>query len=184
VTAEPNELFDDWAARLARGESPDPLAYLDRAGDAREELAHLMDTYLQSVPRREPDPETLELARAWVAGASPLAELRARRGLRRQEVVDAVVGEFALDPAKAPIVKRYYHELEAGILDPSRLSRALLDLLSAKLGVARETILAWRARPLDTAPAFRVDGHAPVPASPRTASEDDEQVRDLFLSGR
>lgn len=184
------ELFDDWAARVARGESPDPREYLDRAGPGREDLSKLMEAYLQSAPRREPDAETVELARAWLAGASPLTELRARRGIRVDAVVDAIVSEFALAPEKGPVVKRYYHRLEAGALDPSRLSGSLLDLLARTLGVARETILAWRARPLEFQAAFR-DPHVKVAASlaapttpNREPDEDDEQIRDLFRSGR
>ena len=181
---EVSELFDDWAARLARGESPDPLDYLDRAADRRDELARLMDAYLQAAPRHEPNAETVVLARAWVAGASPLAELRVRRGLRRDDVVEAIVGEFELPAAKRGVVKRYYHELEAGLLDPAGLSGPLLGLLERVLGAAGETILAWRARPLEALPAFRsADPAGPVnPAHEQV--EDDEQVRDLFLSGR
>ena len=69
MQADPATLFDDWAARVARGESPDPREYLDQAGSAREELAQLMDAYLQAAPRREPDPETVELARTWLRAA-------------------------------------------------------------------------------------------------------------------
>lgn len=178
-------LFDEWAARVARGEGPDPLEYLDRAGPAREELERLMDAYLQAAPRREPEAETVELARAWLTGASPLTELRARRGIRVDAVVEAIVGEFALPPEKAPVVKRYYHDLEAGALDPSRLSGALLDLLARTIGVARETILAWRARPLAFKAAYR-ESTAPLAGalSQPPPSDDDAEVRSLFLSGR
>ena len=185
MQADVHALFDDWAARVARGEAPDPLAYLERAGPARDELASLMDAYLQAAPRPEPDAETVELARAWVAGASPLAELRARRGLRRDDVVDAIAGEFGLPAEKRPIVKRYYHRLEAGLLDPAGLSSALLALLARTLDVAAETILAWRARPVGAAPAFRADAAVPRPASTAfEQEEDDQEVRSLFLSGR
>ena len=188
MQADPATLFDDWAARVARGESPDPREYLDRAGPAREELAQLMDAYLQAAPRREPDPETVELARTWLRGDSPLAELRARQGIRRDDVVAAIVDAFDLAPEKAGIVKRYYHRLEAGLLDPSRLSRPLLDLLGKTLGVANETILGWRTRSLEVAPAFRSQSEVAAAAASRqqTANqdEDDPEIRRLFLSGR
>jgi hypothetical protein len=186
MQVDPATLFDDWAARVARGESPDPREYLDQAGPAREELAQLMEAYLQAAPRREPDPETVELARAWLRGDSPLVELRARRGLRRDDLVDAIVSEFALASEKRGVVKGYYHRLEAGLLDPSRLSAPLLELLSRTLGVARETILAWRARPLAAAPAFRAMETASLRGSPggERADEDDAQVRALFISSR
>jgi hypothetical protein len=188
MRADPTTLFDDWAARVARGESPDPREYLERAGPGREELAQLMEAYLQAAPRREPDPETVELARTWLRGDSPLAELRARRGIRRQDVVAAIVDAFGLAPEKAGIVKSYYHRLEAGLLDPSRLSRPLLDLLGKTLGVANETILGWRTRSLEVAPAFRIQSDitfapAAPPASP-SQEPDDPEIGQLFLSGR
>ena len=190
MSADVSLLFDEWAARVARGERPDPREYLDRAGSGREDLSRLMDAYLQAAPRRKPDTETVELARAWLAGASPLTELRVRRGIRVDTVVDAIVGEFALGVDKAPVVKRYYHRLEAGLLDPAGVSNPLLDLLARTLGVARETILAWRARPLDIQAAFReppakvaaMSGRAaPTPIS--KADEDDDEVRALFRTG-
>jgi hypothetical protein len=49
-------------ARVARGESPDPHEYLERAGPGRDDLAQLMEAYLQAAPRREPDP--IELVRS------------------------------------------------------------------------------------------------------------------------
>ncbi len=36
-------LFDEYAARFARGERPDPREYLRRAGEGAEELASLID---------------------------------------------------------------------------------------------------------------------------------------------
>ena len=189
MQADPATLFDDWAARVARGESPDPREYLDQAGPAREELAQLMEAYLQAAPRREPDPETVELARIWLRGDSTLADLRARRGIRREDVVAAIVDGFNLAPEKAGIVRRYYHRLESGLLDPSRLSRPLLDLLGNTLGVANETILGWRTRSLEAAPAFRIQGDIAAAAAAARPSDpnqerDDPEIRQLFLSGR
>ena len=148
------------------------------------QLAKLMEVYLSAAPRPEPDSDSVNLARAWLEGASPLAELRARHGIRRDDVVDAVMTEFALAPEKRPIVKRYYHHLESGLLDPARLSAPLLDLLARRLETARETILAWRTRSLDLAPAFRApDGEASVPASPG-GEPDDPEIQKIFLSDR
>ena len=137
--ADVAELFDEWAAALARGERPDALAFIREAGDGGEELARLMDRYLRARPRAEPDPEAVDLARAWIAGEAPLVRLRVRRGLRHDEVVDAVMAEFALEPRQRRVVKRYYHRLEAGQLDPSRLARPLLDLLARALGAPGAT---------------------------------------------
>src|SRR4051812_13057072 len=154
--ADVDALFDRWAAALARGEQPDPLTLIREAGESADELARMMDRYLRARPRAEPDPETVDLARAWIAGEAPLVQLRVRRGVRTDDMVDAVMTEFALPREKRAIVKRYYHRLEAGLLDPSRLSRPLLDLLARALRVPTTSILAWRPRPLEVAPAYRI----------------------------
>jgi hypothetical protein len=189
--ADVARLFDEWAAALARGEQPDPLPFLREAGAAGDELARMMDGYLRARPRADPDPERVELARAWIRREAPLVQLRARRGLRRAEVVDAVVAEFGLGDERRPVVTRYYHQLEAGALDPSRLSRPLLDLLARVLRVPAASILAWRPRPLDVAPAYRLPRVAlaeepllAAASAPREPVEDDEQVRALFISDR
>ena len=108
-----------------------------------------------------------------------------RQGLRRGELVHAIVAEFGLAPEKKEIVRGYYHRLEAGLSDPAALSARLLGFLAAKLGVAQETILAWRARPLGATPAFRGMKSVVLQESPGLEPAlDDEEVRDLFLSGR
>ena len=187
--ADVAQLFDEWAAAPARGEQPDALAFLGEAGAGADELAAMMDRYLRARPRAEPDPEWIEVARAWVRGEPPLAQLRARRGVRRDEVIDAVIEEFHLGADKRPIVKRYYHELESGLLDASRLSRPLVDLLTRVLKAPAASILAWRPRPLDATPAYRLLLEAPaaqamssIDSAAREPLEDDAQVRQLFIS--
>ena len=150
------QLFDEWAASYARGENPDPLSYLERAGLHADDLSRLMDGFLRLAPRNEPSEETLVLARAWISGASPLVELRASRGVRREEVVEAVMKEFKLDPERRAKVKRYYHELESGLLDPAGLDQRLADLLARTLRSTRDAIVSWRPRPLAAGPAYRV----------------------------
>jgi len=166
--ADVADLFDDWAAALARGEQPDPLAFIRAAGDRGDELA-----------------------RAWIAGEAPLVRLRVRQGLRHDDVVDAVMTEFALEARQRRAVKRYYHRLEAGQLDPSRLARPLLDLLARVLAAPVASIIAWRPRPLEVAPAYRIAPDALAAAPLRQAAsvarepeEDDEQVRALFIAER
>jgi hypothetical protein len=180
-----DRLFDEWAASFVRGESPDALAYLERAGNHADDLAALMDGFLQLAPRGAPSEETLLLARAWVRGASPLVELRASRGIHRDEVVDAVMGEFELAPERRDKVKGYYHELESGLLDPAGLDRRLVDLLARTLRATRDAILTWRARPIPAAPSFRTatwqEPHA-AQASMEVPGVPDEVDR-LFGSG-
>jgi hypothetical protein len=58
---------------------------------------------------------------------------------------------------------------------------ALLALLSAKLGVVRETVLLLARPTLAAAPAFRADSPLPFPRSLGIASEDDAKIRGPYL---
>ena len=60
----------------------------------------------------------------WLQGNPPLLELRRRRGLKRDLVVDGLVRLLGLDPGKRERVARYYDELETGLLDASRVDSA------------------------------------------------------------
>src|ERR687895_755334 len=115
-------LFDDYAARFARGERP----------DARARAA----------------------AAAWVEGEPPLLALRTRRGLRREEVVDALVRALGLDVAKREKVKQRYHELETGQLDARRVDDRVWDALSGALRAPVEALRAWRPRPRGPHPVY------------------------------
>jgi hypothetical protein len=179
-----SRLFDDWAASLARGEQPDPQEYLERAGGEAAELERMMDAFLVAAPRREPDADAVAAMRAWADYESPLAALRAARGVRRDDVVDAVMERFALPAEKRGIVKRYVHRLEAGLIDPRRLSAPLAALLEQTLHVSAATLRGLRVRPIQAAPAFRARPAMVLGDATREQEEDDEEVRALFLSGR
>jgi len=173
-------LFDEYATRFARGERPDLRAYLERAGEGREELARLVDAWLRLAPPPPADEETVALAEAWARGEAPLVFLRARRGLRRGQVVEALMARFRLDPAKRGKVERYYHEVEAGLRVPAdqRLLTALAELLGARVG----DLLSWRPLPLEAEPAYLRSAEAapvPLPAPPQVAEEGDE-IDELF----
>src|SRR6266511_5839181 len=114
------ELFDELARRFGAGERPDVTEYLGRAGEEADELAALLDAFLQAAPTLPPAEETVAMMEAWTAGEPPLLALRVRRGLRRAQVVDALVRLLGLDPAKREKVAAYYHRLETGLLDPRR----------------------------------------------------------------
>lgn len=149
------QLFDEYAARYARGERPDVREYLARAGERQDELRELLDRFLASSPPPEPDEETLAAMNAWLGGAPPLLELRVRRGVRRDEIVDALMGRLGLDRAKREKVKRYYHRLETGLLDPSGVDRRVFDVLAEALHAHARDFLAWRPPPVsDPAVAY------------------------------
>lgn len=173
-------LFEEYVASLERGEPPDLRAYLERAGDGAEELASLVDVWLQVAPVPEPDEEAVALAAAWIAGEPPLLELRRRRALTRERVVTFLVDRFGLDPAKRAKVDRYYHEVETGQLAPSpRIREALAALFDRALPDVR-------VRPLEVAPApaYHRAPVAPSMAPPDAAAvaptEPWDEVDELF----
>jgi hypothetical protein len=179
-------LFDDYAARFARGERPDARAYLARAGEEADELAQLIDRYLEGVPAPPADEESRALAAAWVEGEPPLLALRNERGLKRDAVVDALIGGLGLDPAKRKKVDRYYHRLETGLLDPRRVSRRVFEVLGETLRASLADLQGWRPHPVDAEAVYlrAVDTAAAAPP-PAYADEPEEQdeIDILFLEG-
>jgi hypothetical protein len=140
-------LFDEYAVRWARGEAPDAQEYLERAGAEREKLAELLDRFLVSAAPGEPEPELAASFAAWAAGEPPLLELRVRRGVRREEIVEAIARRFSLSAAKRPKVGRYVHRLETGLLDPRGVDRGVLEAWAGVLRASVEDLLAWRPPP-------------------------------------
>ena len=100
-------LFDEFAASYARGEHPDARDYLERAGDDRDELAHLLDGFLAAAPVQPPSEETLALFASLVPEAAgeatqpPLLAERVRRGWRRDEIVDWIRERFGIADGEA-----------------------------------------------------------------------------------
>ena len=177
-------LFDDYAARWARGEAPDAREYLARAGDGRDELAELLDRFLASAPPGEP-------------GAGARGELR-RLGRRR-----AAAPRAAREPRRAPgrgrggdrralpssagkraKVARYVHRLETGLLDPRGVDRGVLEAWAGVLRARVEDLLAWRPPP---APAASVKFFRAAEPSADTAAfslhapaDECDEVDELF----
>ena len=180
------ELFDDYAVRFARGERPDAREYLARAGEGADELAALIDRYLESAPAPAVDEDARALAAAWIEGEPPLLELRNRRGLRRDAVVDALISAFGLDPAKREKVKGYYHRLETGLLEPRGVNSRVFDVLAKTLSASLTDVRAWRPQPQAIEAAYmRRDEAAWFEAPPVLADEDGERddIDLLFLGG-
>ncbi len=178
------ELFDEYAAAFAAGERPDLRAYLERAGDGREELASLVDAFLSWAEPPDPDDDAVALARAWLEGEAPIVALRVRRGVRREDVVDAIVARFGLS-GRRDKAERRYHELETGQIDLRRADPSLLEELAGLLHARVADLRAWRPRTL-AAEGIYFRAEEPAAAvramAPAERTEPDEVDR-LFLGG-
>jgi len=182
------ELFDEYAAAYARGERPRAHVYLERAGEGADELARLLEGYVQAALVPAPDEDTIALVGAWLEGQPPLVELRARRGLRVEDVVEALVKGLGLDGAKRAKVKSYYQRLEGGLLEPAGVAEKVW-LVLGRLVPGAEEAAAWRPRQVEAADMFlRVSEaeSAPALAAGRAnpaSEETEDEIDRLFLSG-
>ena len=126
-------LFEDYAARVARGEEPDARDYLDRAGTDEPKLAALIEEYLLTMPAVEPSDEQVAALEAWLEGEGPLLGVRRQRGLKRADVVGMLVDVLGLERRQKEKVGEYYHELESGLLDTERVDRRIFDAFLAEV---------------------------------------------------
>lgn len=165
-----DELFADYAAALARGERPRTAEYLDRAGRGADELATMIERFLQAAPRRSATAEDSALLGAWLQNEPPILELRRRQGLKRATVVDALLGLLGVAESSRKRLADAYHELETGQLDPAGVDQqvwsALTEILKANVG----ELAGWRPSPLAASPAFRL-------SSPETSVESRAAIR-------
>ena len=133
MTDRARDLLDEYRARFERGEHPDPRTYLERAGDQADLLREEIDAFLRRAPAPEPSDAAVRMMRAWAEGRPPLLELRTERGVTRDAVVDSLVADLEIAPAKRPKVVDYYHRLESGLLDPSRVDRRVFAAIARAL---------------------------------------------------
>jgi hypothetical protein len=184
VAERVEELFGEYAGAYARGERPQAREFLARAGEQVDELASLIDAFLARAPTPTLDEQAVELFEAWQAGESPLLRLRTAQGVKRDAVVAALVEALDLDTKKKEKVKRYYHELESGLLEPERVDRRVFEVLARTLGARVADLVAWRPRPFEfPAKVFaRVSpggaSMAPIEARP----EPEDEIDRLFHS--
>jgi hypothetical protein len=177
-------LFDEYAARFARGERPDPRDYVARAGARADELAELIDGFLARTVPPQPDEEARDLARAWVGGEPPLVALRVRRGLRRSAVVDALVQRLGLDPQKREKVRAYYHRLESGLLDPAGVDQSVFGVLIELLGFRALELVRWRIPPQEELAYMRLPTDAVLAqeaAQPAAEPAEPDEIDRLFI---
>ena len=148
-------LFDDFATSYRRGDAPDVLEYLARAGDDADVLAGLIDRFLQASPARPSTEEEIVLTRARLEQEPPLLVLRQRRRLTRDAVVGSLVRALKLDETKSAKVKTYFSDLEVGVLDPKPVDRRVWDALASILNANVRLLAGLRPPPPAAAAAFR-----------------------------
>jgi hypothetical protein len=183
-------LFDEYASAYARGERPEAREYLARAGEDGNELARLIDGFLQAAPVPELEPEVVDLFEGWLAGDSSLLRLRVARGMTRDRAVEELIDRLDLDRKKWAKVKRYYHRLEVGLLDLDRVDRRVFAALADALHARASDLSSWQPRPVEMSTAYRrtreqvaFDLMAPASAASR-ADEDYDEIDSLFLGRR
>lgn len=200
-----SEFIDAWSS----GRRPDVEAFLTRAPSAeREQLADEIHTFLTHAPTPRFSDEVREQLRAEPLtraieqmpselGMWPtlLPTLRKRARLRRDQLVAGLAGVLGAEGSEVK-VGRYYHGMESGTLDPSGVSRRVLDALAGLLGVS--------SGELEEAGAFRgfhragpqaafgrtydvASGELQAMSAPASAADDREgwdEVDELFMGGR
>jgi hypothetical protein len=187
MKADVETLLDEFARRHARGEGLDVEGLLRQAGNDADELARLIDRFLERAPRQAPSDDAREYVQA--LEDPPLLNVRRERRLKVDEVVDSIMSACQLPAASRGKVRRYYQMLEGGTLDPLGVAARIWDALAEIFGrrveaLARDALI----RPGVAAPAMyrRADAVLDVgelAASPRATIEPEtpDEVDDLFL---
>jgi hypothetical protein len=184
VAERVEELFGEYASAYARGERPQAREFLARAGGQVDELASLIDAFLARAPAPALDDQAVELFEAWQANESPLLRLRTARGLTRDAVVAALVRTLGLDEKKKEKVRRYYNELEAGLLEPEYVDKRVWDVLAETLGSRIADLITLRPRQLDfQAPTFARPPQPMMAAmrAPEPPQKQEDEIDRLFI---
>jgi len=140
-----SDFIDAWNA----GRRPSVREFLARvpAGAERDELAEQLSTWLEVAPapaydddaraaiRAEPAVRAVLESAEHEAGLWPavLPRLRARAGLTVGELASRLVECFSLGRGSEERAADYLERLERGELEPTRVSRRLLDALGSML---------------------------------------------------
>ena len=99
MIVELETLLDELARRHARGEPLDVEGTLLKAGDRADELAPLIEAFLERAPRRAPSDEALAYVRS--LDDPPMLRARVAKALRVDDVVDAIVAACEIRPGRA-----------------------------------------------------------------------------------
>jgi hypothetical protein len=132
VTGQLQPLLDEFVGRWTRGEKLAVDELLVRAGPEADELAALIDRFLERAPRREPRPDALAFVRS--LDDPPLLRARQALGLKLDDLAAALVERLGLGAGARVKVRRYYQQLELGQLDPAGVAASVWVALTGLLG--------------------------------------------------
>jgi hypothetical protein len=148
------------------GGDADPSPFLARtSGVEREQLAGLIDAYLERASRREFDAGALrdspaaavaDSAQRTLAGSAGLwpvllPRLRNQARIKRADLVAELAARLGAQ-SQQDKVAAYYHEMEQGLLPASGVSDTVLEALGKIVGYGRQ--------------ALRSAGEMPAPGGP------------------
>jgi hypothetical protein len=189
------------------GGDADPSPFLARtSGVEREQLAALIDAYLEQAPRREfdatafresPAAAVADSAYRSLAGSAGLwpvllPRLRNQARIRRADLVAELAARLGAQ-SKQEKVASYYHDMEQGRLPASGVSDTVLEALGKIVGYGKEALRSAGRMPApggpppEAAPVYtrttRVPAEAEAPAAPPARPEDWDEVDRLFRAG-
>ena len=160
MTGQLEQLLDEFVGCWARDE---PLAVdelLSRASPEADELALLIDRFLERAPRREPTADALAFVRS--LDDPPLLRARQARKLKLDDLVGGLVETLGLGEGARAKVRRYYQELELGQLDPAGVAVSVWVALAGLLGRDAKGLTGVQPTAI-SAPAMYREAHFETP---------------------
>ena len=142
IVSTPEQLLDELVGRWTRGEPLEVDELLLRADSQSDELAGLIDAFLERAPRREPTPAALALVRS--LDEPSLLRARQERRLKLDDLTAGLLDKLGLPTAARAKVRRYYQDLELGQLDPAGVAVSVWEALSGLLGRDARGLAALR----------------------------------------
>jgi hypothetical protein len=160
-------LLAEYKQEHRSGGDADPSAFLERvSGVEREQLAALIDAYLERAPRREfdaarfrdsPAAAVADSAQRTLAGSAGLwpvllPRLRNQARIRRADLVAELAARLGAE-SKQEKVASYYHEMEQGLLPAAGVSDTVLEALGRIVGYGEEALRSAGRMPAPGGPA-------------------------------
>jgi hypothetical protein len=204
--SEVERLLAEYKQVHRSGGDADPSPFLARtSGVEREQLAALIDSYLERAPRRgfdaaafreSPAAAVADSAYRSLAGSAGLwpvllPRLRNQARIRRADLVAELASRLGAQ-SKQEKVASYYHEMEQGRLPASGVSDTVLDALGKIVGYGKDALRNAGQMPAPGGPppeagavyarTTRVPAEAEAPAAP-AEPEDWDEVDRLFRAG-